>query len=233
MPLSLFSLRLPVHPHQLEVQEFDSYELIVDLREDERYADDHLPGAVSVPWSAPVVPTGAENVESAPSSAPPTPTVDTVSVALPAALESHLAPLALGAPVLVYCDRGGVDSARVVAALKHRDHKADLLPGGWPSYRRWVAVHVPARVSRPCRRRTWISDALGPSAGAGSAAWSRWDRAGADDPLLSGGSAPSADEESVFIRVSSRHGAEERGLVGPLRTAACRGHRDGAVDAAN
>ena len=69
--------------------------------------------------------------------------------------------------------------------------------------------------------------------GAGSAAWSRWDHAGADDPLLSGGSAPSADEESVFIRVSSRHGTEERGLVGPLRTAACRGHRDGAVDAAN
>lgn len=161
MPLPLFSLRLPVHPHQLEVQEFDSYELIVDLREDERYADDHLPGAVSVPWSGPVVPTGAENVESAPSSAPPTPTVDAVSVALPAALESHLAPLALGAPVLVYCDRGGVDSARVVAALKHRDHKADLLPGGWPSYRRWVtaSIEVLARTMSFC----WVRCA--PAAG--------------------------------------------------------------------
>lgn len=142
MPDSVLPLRLPVHPHQLEVQEFDSHDLIVDLRDAERYADDHLPGAVSVPWSASSLPTAAENVESAPSGAPATPTVDAVPVALPAALESHLAALAPGASVLVYCDRGGLDSALVVGALKQRGHTAELLPGGWPSYRRWVTASI-------------------------------------------------------------------------------------------
>lgn len=144
----LFPLLLPVHPHQLEVQEFDSYELILDLREAESYADDHLPGAVSVPWSAPAVPTGTEGGDRPPASAEATPTVDASASVFPAALESHLAPLAPGAPVLVYCDRGGLDSACVVAALQQRDHTADLLPGGWPSYRRWItnSIEVLARV---------------------------------------------------------------------------------------
>src|SRR5256885_16649376 len=43
--------RLPVHPHQLEVQEFDSYELIVDLRSAGDFGVDHVPGAISVPWT--------------------------------------------------------------------------------------------------------------------------------------------------------------------------------------
>ncbi len=148
MPLSLFPLRLPVHPHQLEVQEFDSHDLIVDLRDERLYADDHLPGAVSVPWSAPSLPKAAENVESAPSTAPATPTVDAVPVALPASLESHLAELTPGSSVLVYCDRAGLDSALVVGALMQRGHAAELLPGGWPNYRRWVtaSIEVLARV---------------------------------------------------------------------------------------
>lgn len=142
MPLSLFSLHLPVHPHQLEVQEFDSYDLIVDLREAESYVDDHLPGAVSVPWSAPAVPTGTGGGNRPLASAAATPTVDASALVLPAALESHVDALAPGASVLVYCDRGGVDSACVVAALKQREHTADLLPGGWPSYRRWVTTSI-------------------------------------------------------------------------------------------
>ena len=141
MPDSVLPLRLPVHPHQLEVQEFDSHELIVDLREAQRYADDHLPGAVSVPWSAPVVPTAAENVEST-SSSPPATTVDAAPVALPVALESQLSALAPRASVLVYCDRGGLDSTLVVNALKQRGYLAELLLGGWPSYRRWVTASI-------------------------------------------------------------------------------------------
>lgn len=147
MPLSLFPLRLPVHPHQLEVQEFDSYALIVDLREAERYADDHLPGAVSVPWSAPAV-AAEEGGDTPPASAAVSPSLVVATSALPAELEGHLAVLAPGASVLVYCDRGGLDSALVVAALEQRGRTAELLPGGWPSYRRWVtaSIEVLARV---------------------------------------------------------------------------------------
>lgn len=122
MSLSLSSLRLPAHPHQLEVQEFDSYDLIVDLRDADGYADDHLPGAVSVPWSSLAD--------------------DQVTTVWPPALEQHLAALTPGAPVLVYCDQGGLDSALLVATLMQRGHVADALPGGWPSYRRWVTASI-------------------------------------------------------------------------------------------
>lgn len=148
MPLSLFPLRLPVHPHQLEVQELDSYELIVDLRQAEGYADDHLPGAVSVPWSAPATAAAEDDgVRPSPTASAP-PEIDEVPIELPEAVENQLATFAPGARVLVYCDRGGLDSALVVTALKQRGHTAELLPGGWPSYRRWVtaSIEVLARV---------------------------------------------------------------------------------------
>jgi hypothetical protein len=36
-----------VHPHQLDVQDFAAYDLIVDFRDSERYALDHIRGAIS------------------------------------------------------------------------------------------------------------------------------------------------------------------------------------------
>ena len=38
-----------VHPHQLEVQDFASYALIIDARSPHEYAEDHIPGAVNLP----------------------------------------------------------------------------------------------------------------------------------------------------------------------------------------
>lgn len=52
MPTHLASLDSLVHPHQIEVQEFDSYGLVIDARSTEAYQEDHIPGAVNVPGAS-------------------------------------------------------------------------------------------------------------------------------------------------------------------------------------
>jgi tRNA 2-selenouridine synthase len=132
MPTSPVPLRLPAHPHQLEVQEFDSYALIVDLRSTAEYDDDHLPGAVSVPSGD------------------------------PRSLGPQIARLAPGDSVLVYCGRGGLDSAELAAQLRRRGHATDVLPGGWDNYRRWVTASIEV-LSRALSFR-WIRCAPGGAA---------------------------------------------------------------------
>lgn len=140
MPASPFAHALPVHPHQLEVQEFDTYALIVDLRPAEAYAADHIPRAVSVPWT-----TGAGTSPSA------TGTGDADAAAVIAmerspglcyAIEARLGPLARGSAVLLCCDQGGAISAAVARQIAARGLTVDVLPGGWASYRRWVTTGI-------------------------------------------------------------------------------------------
>src|SRR5574337_504704 len=38
-----------VHPHQLEVQDWSRYALIIDARSPHEYVEDHIPGAVNLP----------------------------------------------------------------------------------------------------------------------------------------------------------------------------------------
>jgi len=38
-----------VHPHQLEVQDWASYALVIDARPPREFAQDHIPGAVKRP----------------------------------------------------------------------------------------------------------------------------------------------------------------------------------------
>jgi len=52
MPTHLASLDSLVHPHQMEIQEFASYALVIDARSAGAYQEDHVPGAVSVPIAA-------------------------------------------------------------------------------------------------------------------------------------------------------------------------------------
>ena len=48
MPNHESSLALLVHPHQLEVQEFSSYALVVDARGRAEFAADHIADAINV-----------------------------------------------------------------------------------------------------------------------------------------------------------------------------------------
>lgn len=148
MPTSPTFPGLPAHPHQLEVQEFDTYALIVDLRGAADYEDDHLPGAVSVPWSGQPTPLSVEEG----------------NPGLIYALEAKLAAVPRGEPVLAYCGRGGLDSAEVAAQLQRRGHVVHVLPGGWANYRRWVTTSIEV-LSRVLSFR-WVRS---PPGGAGQA----------------------------------------------------------------
>lgn len=140
MPASPHPHALPVHPHQLEVQEFDTYDLIVDLRACEAFDRDHIPRAVSVPWAqsskaaaSDEGTVGADEASLAAMEPPPT---------IPYALEARVASLAPGSSMLLYCDQGGSISASVQARLASRGFAVDVLPGGWDSYRRWITAGI-------------------------------------------------------------------------------------------
>lgn len=140
MPASPHPHALPVHPHQLEVQEFDTYDLIVDLRACEAFDCDHIPRAVSVPWArsskAAAHDEGTAGADQASLAAmEPLPMI-------PYALEARLASLAPGSSMLLYCDQGGAVSASMQARLASRGFAVDVLPGGWDSYRRWITTGI-------------------------------------------------------------------------------------------
>lgn len=130
MPTQLASLDSLVHPHQIEVQEFDSYGLVIDARSTEAYQEDHIPGAVSVPVASQHLQVSkAERT---------TLVASDVEPSIPYALAGHLSGLRAGASVLVYCDRGGLDSLVWANPLKAMGYRVDVLGGGWGNYRRWV-----------------------------------------------------------------------------------------------
>lgn len=107
-----------VHPHQIEVQEFGSYALVIDARARAPFDEDHLPGAVNLP-----VDESARRAKRQPQ-----------------ALSALMAGLSRDHRVLVYCDRGGLDSAVWAEPLRAAGWSVDVLPGGWPNYRRWVSA---------------------------------------------------------------------------------------------
>lgn len=107
-----------VHPHQIEVQEFGSYALVIDARARAAFDEDHLPGAVTLPVG-----------ESA-----------RLAERHPEALSALIARLSTGDRVLIYCDRGGLDSAVWAEPLRSAGWSVDVLPGGWSNYRRWVSA---------------------------------------------------------------------------------------------
>lgn len=121
MPNPSASLFSAVHPFQMEVQAFETYALIVDARTASAFANDHLPGAVSMPCE----------------SVCPGESVSTV-------LQEHIARLSAGDAILVYCDRGGLDAQAYAQPLRQAGWRVDVLPGGWGTYRRWVDAGLEA-----------------------------------------------------------------------------------------
>jgi tRNA 2-selenouridine synthase len=128
------------HPHAIEVQDFSHYALVIDVRSPADYQDDHIPGAVQLTpplaQAAPLLP-GAGDDEGglavlAQEEAP--------STELPAPLAALVAAIKPDQAILLYCGRGGQDSLPLARALRWRGWSADVLPGGWVNYRRWVQV---------------------------------------------------------------------------------------------
>ena len=130
MPNQEASLALLVHPHQLEVQEFTSYALVVDARGRAEFAIDHIADAINVPVRDASLQLKRRSHTS----------VDDSESALPRALAAQVNCLDTAAPLLVYCDRGGLDSLVWAEPLRRGGRRVDVLPGGWINYRRWVTA---------------------------------------------------------------------------------------------
>ncbi len=121
------------HPHAIEVQDFSYYALILDVRSQAEFDDDHIPGAVRLSIADYPVVTGDGKLMSA-----ELPQGTNADVFLPLELAMLLAPVKLDQAILVYCGRGGRDSLPVARAMRRRGWTVDVLPGGWINYRRWV-----------------------------------------------------------------------------------------------
>lgn len=136
MPTHLASLDSLVHPHQMEVQEFASYALVIDARSAEAYQEDHLPGAVNVPVAAArlagVQFTSTERGIAA--------VAGEAAPSMPYPLAVQVEGRSPGDAVLVYCDRGGLDSLVWAGPLRVAGFRVDVLGGGWINYRRWVSA---------------------------------------------------------------------------------------------
>jgi tRNA 2-selenouridine synthase len=134
MPNPLASIDPLVHPHQMEIQDFASYTLVIDARSAEAYREDRLPGAINIP-AAKAGPSPAHRLVAAPPHKMP---ASAELPAVPHALAHHASHLVAGDTVLVYCDCGGLDSMVWAEPLQAAGMRVDLLGGGWINYRRWV-----------------------------------------------------------------------------------------------
>jgi tRNA 2-selenouridine synthase len=123
-----------VHPHQLEIQDFAFYALVIDARSRAEYDEDHLPGAVHLPAAneAPWQPPGPGSEPSAVLQ------LREPEPAVPYALAALLPRLEPFDPVLVYCSRGGLDASVWAQPLRRLGYRVDVLGGGWGNYRRWL-----------------------------------------------------------------------------------------------
>jgi tRNA 2-selenouridine synthase len=121
------------HPHAIEIQDFSYYGLILDVRSQADFDDDHIPGALRLATAGLTAVAGEGQAMA-------------IDLALDAGanaplsqeLEALVAPVKLNQAILVYCGRGGRDSLPVARALRWRGWTVDVLPGGWANYRRWV-----------------------------------------------------------------------------------------------
>lgn len=154
------SIAAMVHPHQIEVQDFDVYDLIIDARSEAEYQRDHIPGALSLPV---IVGSGVGATQAACASEGGRSVQDTVSLDYGCPISAAMAAgapattpqlsfageqrlrrvvsgLQPGAFVLVYCGRGGLDSIAWASPLRRMGFEVDVLGGGWSNYRSWVTA---------------------------------------------------------------------------------------------
>jgi tRNA 2-selenouridine synthase len=122
----------------LGIEEFESYDLILDARTPREFDDDHLPGAVNLPvvGEEEYAQVGTLHVTDKHSAY-----VLGVERAL-ANMSRQLKDVAAQYPkesrVLVYCFRGGKRSKLWGDTLGTVGYNVAVLKGGWKAYRRWV-----------------------------------------------------------------------------------------------
>jgi tRNA 2-selenouridine synthase len=123
----------------MQASVLSAYDTVIDARSPAEYAEDHLPGAISLPvledeerarvgtLYQQVSPFAARKLGAA-----------LVAKNIARHLEGPLAGQAKGWRPLVYCWRGGKRSAAFVHVLREVGWEAQALEGGYKSYRRFV-----------------------------------------------------------------------------------------------
>jgi len=126
------------------MQNFDSYDLIIDARSPREYEEDHIPGAINLP-----VVDNAEFAE-----------VGTLHRTDPLAayqlgaryslmniarhIEQCISKYPAKSRILVYCFRGGKRSKVWFDVLDTIGYRVEKYKGGWKAYRRWVNEEMAA-----------------------------------------------------------------------------------------
>lgn len=132
--------RSTVHPHDLEVQEFAEYDLVIDARSPREYLEDHIPEAVNLP-----VVNDPQYAEVGTLHRTDTHQAYLLGVQyslrnIADHVRDTIAPYPRRARILVYCFRGGKRSELWASALRIIGFRPDVLRGGWKKYREWVRV---------------------------------------------------------------------------------------------
>ena len=129
-----------VHPHQLEVQDFSAYALIVDARPAQDFADDHIPAAVN--W--PVLSDSEQSEFERHLQADRSQALLFGAAHARANMNSNaltaVTDLKPAARVLVYGAGGDLRGWLCAGALREHGFDVDELLGGYKNYRRWVGA---------------------------------------------------------------------------------------------
>lgn len=130
----------PGHPFELGVMDFGSYDLVIDARTPQEYAEDHIPGAMNLP-----VVDQPEYAQVGTLHKTDRFRAYMLGVGYAALnIADHMQrtvsqlPLTAKSRILVYCFRGGKRSRLWADLLKTVGFEVDVLTGGWRNYRRWV-----------------------------------------------------------------------------------------------
>ena len=120
------------------MQDFSSYDLIIDARSEREYQEDHIPGAINLP-----VVDNDQYAEVGIQHKHDTHQAYLIGVAhshrnIADAIDRVISNYPRKAKILVYCFRGGKRSRLWFDALDTIGYKVDRLQGGWQAYRRWV-----------------------------------------------------------------------------------------------
>lgn len=133
-----------VHPHQLEVQDWDRYALIIDARSPHEFADDHVPGAINLPVVDDTEYAEVGTTHRTDKHRAYLIGVEYALVNIARQIKPLISQYSPGDRFLVYCFRGGKRSRLWADNLRTIGFGVDVIAGGWKSYRRWVRAGLEA-----------------------------------------------------------------------------------------
>jgi tRNA 2-selenouridine synthase len=120
------------------MQDFSTYDLIIDARSEMEYQEDHIPGAINLP-----VVKNDQYAEVGIKHKDDSHQAYLIGVAyshrnIADAIDQVIANYPRKAKMLVYCFRGGKRSRLWFDTLDTIGYQVERLQGGWKAYRRWV-----------------------------------------------------------------------------------------------